>query len=789
MNIGSNKEIKLGDLFIFITILAIGIVANWLPYNFSLLVLDQKISSISPNAIKFYAASISIVLLFPFFKNLCYNDRPIEFNPSISQLFLFLLFLLLIFSGLWATDLNMYLRKAFWLIFGFVVFIYISRRYSDQSFIDNFLLFIALSIFFVTLIGISQNLYDFPNTSLLGAAVENASTFGNKNVASHFVVICFPLLFNVFTRKIKVSQYRLAFFSLVIILSLFYIFYANSKAAMLAITLQFLLLVIFSLYLFFKNLKKNNLKFFRFSYLFVFVLILISLDITNSNGKLLNFSNIIQQNIGDVTSKMNSSSPDFHVQFDDSLVSPHYKRAPRYQIWDLTLRAIENSPIYGNGLGSFFSSAQRDATLVSVSRAHNDLLELVSEVGLIGLFLFIVFFIALLRDFYILLKNLDNSFFYLTIFLSLAGVFISMMVSFPFQTFHGLFILFILLSFVTYKSKEFIKINRSYSLSRTYKKPLFFISVLFFIFSVIIQHFWILQRHNFIYNSGTFGYKYNKKAMDENRNYPMNLVDINKNAQYFIDKDSMPTAIDTFSLAFNDINANYARYKIFMYAFYELKNYQIAENVYKHMKKNNLYHRHTFEMGMALAQKNQDIDEANRIFNFYFNYYEKKFKFKPNIHFLIYLHRWSISTSNYDLTPKLYKPLESLDIASTEKWMSAYYAYIGDYEKSAHHIKKQFEARTNDFDPIVLKALYERGLLTKEEMLINDIRVLIKRSNWLGIQERLKNAIAENINFDKSEAVRLLRTDINEKTLERLKSNEDYKKLIIYLESIGLNVN
>jgi len=170
-----------------------------------------------------------------------------------------LLFLLLIFSGLWATDLNMYLRKAFWLIFGFVVFIYISRRYSDQSFIDNFLLFIALSIFFVTLIGISQNLYDFPNTSLLGAAVENASTFGNKNVASHFVVICFPLLFNVFTRKIKVSQYRLAFFSLVIILSLFYIFYANSKAAMLAITFQFLLLVIFSLYLFFKNLKKNNL--------------------------------------------------------------------------------------------------------------------------------------------------------------------------------------------------------------------------------------------------------------------------------------------------------------------------------------------------------------------------------------------------------------------------------------------------------------------------------------------------------------------------------------------------
>jgi len=171
------------------------------------------------------------------------------------------------------------------------------------------------------------------------------------------------------------------------------------------------------------------------------------------------------------------------------------------------------------------------------------------------------------------------------------------------------------------------------------------------------------------------------------------------------------------------------------------------------------------------------------------------------VQFLIYLHRWSISTSRYDLTLNFYKPLENLYIPPVEKWMSKYYAYLGDYDKSAKHIRNQFKARTNDFDPVILEALYERDLITREEVFINDVIKYSIRNKWAEVHETLDSFFVKNPNYDKSTIFNIIRPAFtrsreNLNTPSRFagfseKKLQDLRDLITYLESIGLfkNVN
>ena len=98
-----------------------------------------------------------------------------------------------------------------------------------------------------------------------------------------------------------------------------------------------------------------------------------------------------------------------------------------------------DSPLIGTGLGSYSQNLASEgyATWVinNTTHPHNDLLELAVELGLIGLVIFITVAISLIIGIVKIIKNTssDVNFFYYLLFVALAGSFVNMQFSSPYQ--------------------------------------------------------------------------------------------------------------------------------------------------------------------------------------------------------------------------------------------------------------------------------------------------------------------------------------------------------------------
>ena len=79
----------------------------------------------------------------------------------------------------------------------------------------------------------------------------------------------------------------------------------------------------------------------------------------------------------------------------------------RYQVWKDTVRIFLHFPVAGTGLGTFpevFPVYRSFATDLIYSRAHNDYLQLLSELGVASLFLLLFFYLTLVRRIRILFR-------------------------------------------------------------------------------------------------------------------------------------------------------------------------------------------------------------------------------------------------------------------------------------------------------------------------------------------------------------------------------------------------
>ena len=79
----------------------------------------------------------------------------------------------------------------------------------------------------------------------------------------------------------------------------------------------------------------------------------------------------------------------------------------------------------------------------------------------------------------------------------------------------------------------------------------------------------------------------------------------------------------------------------------------------------------------------------------------------------LYLHQWSISLQLYEDTEKLYEILRSKwKIADhVETKMVNFYVYTNQHEKALPHLKYVLEQNPDLVNPIVLKALIDKGLV------------------------------------------------------------------------------
>lgn len=281
------------------------------------------------------------------------------------------------------------------------------QLFKTQKEIINLLNFIVISGVIVSIIGISQHLFDF---NWITQATKPAGTFGNKNMAVHFLVLIIPINIGLFLNSQTKKQQLVLSFALSII-SL-YLVYANSRAGYLSFLIQTILFAVF-IFRHKKLLHKTH------KILIVLALLLPLLINSFNKGGI------------DIQTRLDNITKTHENQLSNE----------RIPMWLNTLSMIKENPILGVGLGNwrvqyplYLDSIANDWA-VSENKmhrhTHNDWLEITSSLGIIGLLLLLWLVFTLGRFIKNLLKTTEIPFVIFGLSMSFIGLLIDGAFSFP----------------------------------------------------------------------------------------------------------------------------------------------------------------------------------------------------------------------------------------------------------------------------------------------------------------------------------------------------------------------
>jgi len=666
---------KIPILSILMIFIAVSIGAAWNTDYFVVDSISFKLNLVTP--------LLSIIAL----SMVMYESRKpsTEFAISLSQLLLLIYFLFGTFSFIWAEDNWIFYEKWIIIFAGLFIF-YLANKieHNEKSFL-NIATILSVSAFLVSIIGISQYLFSFPDFDLLQYNNIPASTFGNKNAANQFLVFLFPFtLYLTFFNRIRIYQI-IGLISLVTLI--FYMLYSVTKGAWIAVTIESIV------FLFFAFLKPLRSKIF-FDKKIIFLLVIF-----------VSFFLVLQSFSG----KQPTSS--FENSFNT--VKERYENydSPRWEIWRSVPTIIEDSPYIGHGLGNYNHLSVNQGIHQKLQRVHNDFLELFVELGYFGVSIFIFLMFALIRDFYLIYKNsfVSTAFFTAPI-LALMGSFIHMMVSWPYQTVHGVIAGALMLSLIIKESKKY---QKSFLQFRFDTKK---IIIIFAIFSFFIFSFssyktktWSDAVSEFYVNSGTQGSIFNyEKLKDASTRLLRKDLKVLNIASEFWREDHPNRSIEIYTLASD--NNTLALYRVFIFL---LDNNKIDESkaVLEKMQLKSKNNPLTFAATMTFYRKTQDMKAAKDAYFDFKNYVLNRSSFDFRAY--LYLHQWSISLQLYEDTEKLYEILRSnWKIADhVETKMVNFYVYTNQHEKALPHLKYVLEQNPDLVNPIVLKALIDKGLV------------------------------------------------------------------------------
>jgi len=455
---------SLGVLFI-----SIAIVAPW----FNIYVSNHDL-------VKSFTAYIgSSIFMFALIYDKCLRPD-ISIKVNYLKITLFLLFAFGALSTLWSVNFDFTINKLLlWSIalFSFVLSLNLHLTHENLIKIAWILIFTASTI---AIIGLLQRF--FSPFSLTEAAWP-ASTFGNKNMAAQVIVLIFPLFaFLLVSNKVQSIKAWILLANLSIVLS--YVLFTESRAVWLSITIE--LFLVFAYFIINKSTNNQWVSWDRSktyaSIAAVSLTVLILHLSPHGDGEFQNAFADVSQRVISTGTNIDSSSDQ------------------RFQIWDTALKMIESSPFIGTGLGSFAHNIANGGfatwTINNTMRAHNDLLELIVELGYIGLLIFCSVILAILFGVSTILKNTSDEihFFFLVILISLIGSFVNLQFSFPYQ----MAIPILIFGFYTGLIAKYLdKVSNPlfhlrFSIPSTYKKIILFVGAFFFSVIFYLTYFnWI----------------------------------------------------------------------------------------------------------------------------------------------------------------------------------------------------------------------------------------------------------------------------------------------------------
>ena len=387
----------------------VGIVGSW-----------TKPSIANPMLLKAIWGQIALSVILVLW---CWQQRN---NPESLQFswprLLFLSFMIWIsITVFWSIRLDFYVFKWMMWIAGAAGF-YLCLQLKTKHF-SLLLGGIVLSAVIVALIAMAQV---FLELKTIPQAAVPASTFGNKNLLGHFMVLSFP---SAIYLMMKPNNHRIQkiYYSIGAVLILATIFQTTARGSWLAIGMGIAIMV--TVFLIDKRNRNEWIKHYRAtrqqsSLIALVALCLFIALVSYYNGEFRLFPVRIATELGSVV--------DTAQQISGNKISP------RYMIWRAGLEMVRGAPLIGHGLGGFFENmlaGYKNHKSLATFRTHNDYLEIWIETGLVGLVLYLSCLLSIAYCVIYALKRSDyeNRLMIICLFAGIGSSLTNGMFSFPLQ--------------------------------------------------------------------------------------------------------------------------------------------------------------------------------------------------------------------------------------------------------------------------------------------------------------------------------------------------------------------
>jgi len=373
----------------------------------------------TPMELKSYTSQIYLSGLL--FLWLCIQKqelRTLKFSPA--RICIGLLFLAGTLSLIWASNPDFWVYKWNKWFAGFVMFFLGLQISQHEKNLDTALNLAIFGGLIVAVIGSAQYLFGFtgvPQTAF------PASTFGNGNMAGQVMVLT-ALLPLYFLFKENLAAKKVWFYAISFALLLAYAYYTRTRAVWLACGLEILLI---SAFIFFDKTRRANWLFWNKgktqASIAAFGLFLVLINFNQQGFQ--PFWEIALYEISSIATDVNTTADQVGGE--------------RYLIWGSAAEMVKENPIMGTGLGSFFENVNKGDyqtyRVIGVQRVHNDVLELLVELGVIGFLLLLSFIISMCILLYKLILRSDGNkrklFSILTI--AITASMLNAQLSFPYQ--------------------------------------------------------------------------------------------------------------------------------------------------------------------------------------------------------------------------------------------------------------------------------------------------------------------------------------------------------------------
>ena len=502
------------QVYCYILLLTINLIALLAPR------LTENSYAVTPESFKsFLGVSFMLFMLLLWFfqsnnKNVITMAKTNFYYPVIG----FLLWCTL--SLIWAFNTEQSLLAiAQYSSMAIAMFLIINTIEKDEEIKIFFIILLVCSLLVATL-GLLQVYFPDNNgiQTFIRQAVKPGSTFGNKNMAIHYIVLSIPISLILFLQAVRIS--RILFYIFIFTIQIWFLVMSSTRAGWLATIIVVVALMVFLLFDFFnnkqnplnidyKNGKKNKIT--KPAILITSLIITFFLINLSPNG--FSFQN---------TENIQNRFSDISLSSIEKKGTSAYVRIPG---WLNTLVLIKDNFIRGVGVNNwetyyplYYDSLKKDQIfneVVRMQRLHNTYLEMFASVGFIGYVFLIALLVLIINTSFKILydANYKNRYFILAMILSMTGFSVTAIFSFPIRVYSpGLFVLAFIGIIANYyfrhnspirpkiKPKQIenklILPNKNYFiLSNRFIMPSRILLFVLFIFMSVICFWWIKAEH------------------------------------------------------------------------------------------------------------------------------------------------------------------------------------------------------------------------------------------------------------------------------------------------------